>query len=78
MDDVNVNYIDMSLNAMSKTIAKLCGFKQLVKEYTRITGTSSTTSDSILPNAAHNIVDFDVATSFSDHDMVVCIREVNH
>ena len=41
--------------------------------------TSSTTIDLILSNAAQNISAVDVvATSLSDHDMVACIRKINH
>ena len=55
------------------------GFKQLIKKCTRITETSSTTIGLILSNAAKNIPVADViATSLSDHDMVACIKKINH
>jgi exonuclease III len=79
MGDFNVNYNDTSSNTMFKTIVKLFGFKQLIKKCTRLTETSSTTIDLILSNAAQNISAVDVvATSLSDHDMVACIRMINH
>ena len=58
---------------MFKSIVKLFGFKQLVKKFTRIAETSSTTIDLILSNAARSMP---VATSLSNHDMVACIRRL--
>ena len=79
LGDFNVNYNDTSSNTTFKTIVKLFGFKQLVKKCTRLTETSSTTIDLILSNAAQNISAVDVvATSLGDHDMVACIRKINH
>ena len=64
---------------MFKSIVKSFGFKQLIKKCTRITETSSTTIDLILSNVTQNIPVADViATSLSDHDMVACIRNINH
>ena len=77
MGDFNVNYNGKS-NNMFKTIVRMSGFKQLIKKCTRIMETS-TIIDLILSNAPYNTLAVDVvAASISDHDMVACIRKVNH
>ena len=62
-----------------KSIVNTLGFSQLVDKATRITHTSSTLIDLILSNRPENISTISVfTTSFSDHDMVGCVRKLNN
>ena len=73
------NYDDMSSNKMFKSIVKLFGFKQLVWKSTRITEASSKLFDLIFINAPQNIRAVQVVSnSLSDHEMVTCVRKINH
>ena len=61
------------------TIFQLYGFKQIIKKATRVTNESSTLIDLIATNDPSSISKCMVfPTSISDHDMVGCIRKVNH
>ena len=77
LGDCNVNY-DKNEVCEFKNILTINGFKQLIKEKTRTTQKSSTLIDIIATTSANKIKSsFVIQTSFSDHDMVGCIRKIN-
>ncbi len=77
--DFNADYLKPNDNKEIKGIFQLFGFKQLIKTATRITKESSTLIDLIATNNPQSISKSNVfATSISDHDMVGCIRKINH
>jgi len=79
LGDMNVNFLDKSINKEFKTIVNNNGFKQLIKNPTRVTNTSSTLIDIILSNNEKNIQQtFTAALSLSDHYMICCVRKLNH
>ena len=77
--DVNVNYLKQNDNVVFKNIMRLYGFYQLVKEATRICETTSTLIDIIATNNPISIQStMVIPTSFSDHDLICCVRKLNH
>ena len=79
LGDFNINYRDKNCDKEFKSIVNTLGFSQLVDKATRITHTSSTLIDLILSNRPENISTISVfTTSFSDHDMVGCVRKLNN
>ena len=79
LGDFNVDYLKPNDNKEIKSIFQLFGLKQLIKTATRITNESSTLIDLIATNNPQSISKSNVfATSISDHDMVGCIRKINH
>jgi len=75
--DCNVNY-DKNDTCEFKSLLAINGFKQLIKEKTRTTQQSSTLIDIIATTSTNTIKLVDVIqTTFSDHDMVGCIRKIN-
>ena len=79
MGDTNINYLDKNNHNDIKDIFMLNGYKQLVTKATRITEDSKTLTDTIFTNIPKNISKANtVSTSLSDHDMVGCVRKLNH
>ena len=79
MGDTNINYLDKNNHNDIKDIFMLNGYKQLVTKATRITEDSKTLIDTIFTNKPENISKTDtIPTSLSDHDMVGCVRKLNH
>ena len=69
LGDFNVNFNNTANNDY-KSIINQIGLKQIIKQPTRITHTSSTLIDLIMKNSPSNI-------SLSDHDMIACNRKIN-
>ena len=79
MGDMNVNYLKRNNHIDVKSILSLYGFKQMIKSATRVTKETSTLIDLILTNNPHVIIDTAVIPiSFSDHDLIGCVRKLNH
>ena len=79
LGDTNINYLDKNNHNDIKDIFTLNGYKQLVTKATRITEKSKTLIDAIFTNKPENISKTDtIPTSLSDHDMVGCVRKLNH
>ena len=79
LGDLNVNYLKQHSGKELKNMIALNGFKQLIKGPTRITAESSTLIDVILSNNESSIAKTDVAAlSLSDHDIIGCVRKLNH
>ena len=79
MGDCNVNFLKARENIEFKSLLSLYGFEQLIKSATRITESTSTLIDIIASNNASTIKHVNVIpTSLSDHDMVGCVRKINH
>ena len=78
MGDFNIDYNKKKEDGELKSIIALNGLKQLVKSATRITRESSTLIDIILSYRLRSLPRVIVAPmSFSDHDMICCIRKIN-
>ena len=74
-----IYYLDKNKNNDIKDIFMLNGYKQLVTKATWITENSKTLIDKIFTNKPENISKTDtIPTSLSDHDMVGCVRKLNH
>ena len=79
MGDTNINYLDKNNHNDIKDIFMLNDYKQLITKATRITENSKTPIDTIFTNKPENISETDtIPTSLSDHDMVGCVRKLNH
>ena len=80
MGDLNTNYLNTADNKDIKSIFNLMGFKQLIKKATRIiTDTSETLIDIIQTNNPEVISTSTVIPiEFSDHDLIACVRKLNH
>ena len=79
LGDLNTNYLDVNDNKDIKSIFKLFGFKQTIKDPTRITDHSVTQIDIILTNNPEVISSSTVIPiAFSDHDLIACVRKLNH
>ena len=79
LGDLNVNFLKKNDNPDIKDTINLFGFKQVITQPTRITDISSTLIDVIITNKVSNISTTDVIPlSLSDHDMVGCVRKLNH
>lgn len=78
LGDLNSDYLVKSDNDNVKNILTIHGFKQLITKPTRVTKNSKTLIDIIATNK-ENISKTDVIpVSLSDHDMVICVRKLNH
>ena len=79
LGDVNVNYLVKEDNKDFKEILALLGLKQLIKDATRICETTKTLIDIIATTNCKYIRSANVFPSgFSDHDLIGCVRKVNH
>ena len=79
MGDINVNYLKANDNVEIKASLSLNGFKQLLKTATRTQGESATLIDIIATTNPSVISDIAVIPcSFSDHDIIGCVRKLNH
>ena len=66
-------------NKEFKAILCLFGFKQMVDKPTRITESTETLNDIIEANNPANMIKTEVIpTSIGDHEMVGCVRKLNH
>ena len=78
MGDCNANFTKDNDNREFKSILSLNGFKQLIRQPTRVTKESSTIIDIIASNK-DNIKNVKVIPStLSDHEMVGCLRKINY
>lgn len=81
LGDFNTNVNSQNTNSLIRSLdrfMKKFSFKQMIKEFTRITGTSATTIDLILVNDVEKISNSGVIPcSFSDHHIVYCTRKIN-
>ena len=78
LGDLNINYLKPSNHFNVKTLLTIWGLEQLIKQATRITTDTSTLIDVILTNRQNNISSSHVIPiSFSDHDLIACIRKLN-
>ena len=79
LGDLNANYLKPSDNKEIKAIIRHNGFTQIIKEATRLTKDTRTLIDIIATNNPASIAATGVIpTSISDHDLVACIRKLNH
>ena len=79
MGDINVNFLKKNVCKELKDIISINGYEQLIKIPTRTTQDSSTLIDVILTNYKSTISNSDVMPlSLSDHDMIGCVRKLNH
>ena len=78
MGDCNVNYGKDNDNREFKSLLSLNGFKQLIKQPTRVTKDSSTIIDIIAVNKDNIKTVKVIPTTMSDHDMVGCLRKINY
>ena len=79
MGDLNVNYMDKNDNKDIKSMFNVFSFKQMIKEPTRITEHSQTLIDVIQTNNPQAIsVTTVIPVAFSDHDLIACVRKLNH
>ena len=79
LGDLNTNYLIGRDSKEVKDIIILNGFDQLITKPTRTTSDSSTLIDVVLSNKKVNVSITDVfPLSLSDHDMIGCVRKLNH
>ena len=79
MGDTNINSLDKNNHNDIKDIFMLYAYKQLVTKATRITEDSKTLIGTTFTNKHKNISKTNtIPTSLSDHDMVGCVRKLNH
>ena len=78
LGDCNANYAKSNDNREFKSILTLNGFKQLIKKPTRTTQHTSSIIDIIATNKENIKLANVIPTTLSDHDMVGCVRKVNH
>jgi len=78
LGDCNANYADKTNNKDFKSMLQLNGFEQLIDKPTRITDGSSSIIDIIATNKNNIKHTKVISTSFSDHEMVCCLRKINH
>ena len=79
LGDINVNFLKQkcSLFKNYKNILDLFNFKQLIKDPTRITDTSSTLIDHIICNNQNKICQSGTeCVGLSDHHLIFCTRKV--
>ena len=79
LGDVNVNYLCKNDNKEFKDIMALYGFQQMVNQATRICESTETLIDIISTNNPESMKCTKVVPcSFSDHDLICCVRKLNH
>ena len=79
MGDLNVNYRKKDDHPKIKAIISVNGFKQIVKKATRTTLNTTTLIDIIITNGPSVIACTEVVPiAFSDHDLIGCVRKLNH
>ena len=78
MGDFNINYLSNATNLNIKRSFNNLGLTQIIKTATRINEGSSTSVDVIFTNKAANVTNASsFPLSFSDHDMIGCMRKIN-
>ena len=79
MGDINVNFLKTNDHPAIKSVLSLNGFKQLLKAPTRTQDNSPTLIDIVATNNPFTIsVTGIIPFSCSDHDVIVCVRKMNH
>lgn len=79
LGDANVDYLKRNVNCSFKDSLTVHGFTQTIKNATRITQSTSSLIDIIATNMTSVIKETTVIPiTFSDHDMVGCVRKLNH
>ena len=79
MGDFNVNYNSNSDSKEFKSIITPNGLKQIIKQPTRVTDTSSSLIDLVFTNCPLNITHACAIISLlSDHNMIGTVRKINH
>ena len=75
---INANYIDRNTCKDLQQSILINGFKQLMKDPTRISNTASTLIDVFLVNNEKNIAkSLVMSLSLSNYDFLACVRKVN-
>ena len=78
MGDLNCHYLKDADHKSIKNIVAGYGFKQQIKEPTRVTSETSTLIDIIASTHAGNVTSSVVlGSSLSDHDVVAIVRKIN-
>ena len=78
MGNFNINYLSTAKNLNLKRAFNNLGLTQIIRTATRITKDSSTSIDLIFTNKAANVTNASsFPLSFSDHDMIGCVRKIN-
>ena len=78
MGDFNINYLSNATNLNVKRAFNNLGLTQIIKTATRTTEDSSTSIDLISANKAANVTNASsFPLSFSDHDMIGCVRKIS-
>ena len=76
--DMNCNYLVDSDHKELKSILTAFGFKQLIRDPTRVTHDSRSLIDVIYTNEPWNIYSVKgIPAGLSDHDLVGCIRKIH-
>ena len=79
LGDLNVDYLKRNDNKDIKSIISDNGFTQVIKSATRITKDTKSLIDIIASNRPGSIsASIVFQSSISDHDLVGCVRKVNH
>ena len=74
MGDINSNYLDRNSCQDLKQLTEANGFKQLIRDPTRVSNTASTLIDVIFLNNEKNIAkSLVMPLSLSDHDLAACV-----
>ena len=77
LGDINVNFLKRENNQEFKSILQLNGFKQIIKDPTRIDGNTKSLIDIIATNNLITIRNTAVIPcGIADHDMIGCVRKV--
>ena len=78
MGNFNINYLSTAKNLNLKRTFNNLGLTQIIRTATRITKDSSTSIDLIFTNKAANVTNASsFPLSFSDHDMIGCVKKIN-
>ena len=76
--DFNISYLSNATNLNVKIAFNNLGLIQIIKTATRITENSSISIDQIFTNKVANVTNASsFRLSFSDHDMIGCVRKIN-
>ena len=79
LGDININYKKRTEHRDEKGIIAGQGFKQLIKDPTRITADSSSLIDVLVSNKPSTISKTAVIPlSLTDHDCITCVRKLNN
>ena len=77
IEDFNISYLSKAYLNVKRAFKNL-GLIQIIKTATRITENSSISIDQIFTNKVANVTNASsFCLSFSDHDMIGCVRKIN-